>query len=350
MSMHVPARLPALGHLLAAALVAVALLATVVGPVRGAATDRLSGSGRFETAVAVSQHGYPGGADNVWIANGDAYADALAAGPAAGAWQGPVLLAGKDGLPSTTAAEIRRLAPDRIFVVGGKAVISNAVLAALDDLATLGAMRISGQDRFETSAAISDAVWISSPEVAIATGRGFADAVSASPAFSAASLPILLTEPGSLPSSVAEELARLDPDAVTIMGGEGAVSGAVIQQIRAAIPGPEDIVRFDGVGRYHTNASFIDAVWGGADTVYLATGEDFPDALTGGPVAGLGADPIALVGKHEVPDPVACQIARLDPSTVIALGGTAVVSNAVLQAASDPATVADGVDCSQYVG
>lgn len=87
---------------------------------------RVAGPTRVETAVAVSQRRFPGGADVVYLVNGDAPADALAVG----GWSadGPILFATRDTLPAATAAEIRRLAPQEIIAVGGTAVLSAPVL------------------------------------------------------------------------------------------------------------------------------------------------------------------------------------------------------------------------------
>ena len=62
---------------------------------------------------------------------------------------------------------------------------------------------------------------------------------------------------------------------------------------------------------------------------YVAIGENFPDALAGGPVAGLNQGPILLVTKHTIPGPTATELDRLNPKSIVILGGVGVVSSAV---------------------
>jgi putative cell wall-binding protein len=59
------------------------------------------------------------------------FPDALSASATAIANHAPVLLVTKGAVPSATAAELARLAPDRIVVLGGTNTVSDAVLGAL---------------------------------------------------------------------------------------------------------------------------------------------------------------------------------------------------------------------------
>ena len=89
--------------------------------------ERLWGADRFATAAAVSQAAYPGGATNVMVATGRNFPDALAGSAAAGNLAMPVLLVETDSIPASTLSEIDRLNPQKIFVLGGPAVVSDAV-------------------------------------------------------------------------------------------------------------------------------------------------------------------------------------------------------------------------------
>lgn len=71
----------------------------------------------------------------------------------------------------------------------------------------------------------------------------------------------------------------------------------------------------------------------GAEEVYLARADDFPDALAGGT---LTRGPILLVpGCGALPQVLAREIDRLDPARVLALGGPAAICDALLQQARD---------------
>lgn len=93
--------------------------------------ERWSGPDRFTTSTAITTHAYatPGG--TVFIASGRVYTDALSGAPVAGTLESPVLLVDTTALPDTVAAEIDRLKPSRIVILGGPNTISYGVQAAL---------------------------------------------------------------------------------------------------------------------------------------------------------------------------------------------------------------------------
>jgi hypothetical protein len=93
--------------------------------------SRLTGADRFAVAAAVSKSKYPTGAATVYIANGAAYSDIACAATAAAAAGAPLLLVDASDIPAATAAELTRLAPQSIVVVGGPASVSAAVYNAL---------------------------------------------------------------------------------------------------------------------------------------------------------------------------------------------------------------------------
>ena len=96
----------------------------------------------------------------VYIATGTNFPDALAAGPAAGLGLGPILLVQQDSIPAATLTELNRLQPERVIILGGTAAISAAVFNAIDALAfNPDVTRVSGNNRYETAAALSNAVF-----------------------------------------------------------------------------------------------------------------------------------------------------------------------------------------------
>ena len=90
----------------------------------------------------------------VYVATGENFPDGLASGPPAALAKGPILLVRQNSIPSATATELRRLAPDKIIIVGGPAVISQQVE---NDLAAFAATveRVAGSDRYATAALLS---------------------------------------------------------------------------------------------------------------------------------------------------------------------------------------------------
>ena len=101
-------------------------------PLTGSAT-RLAGADRFRTSVAISQSAYgSGGSDTVFVATGTNFPDGLAGGAVAALVPGPILLATSTQLPGSIAAELGRLNPDTVFVIGGIGAISDNVVIAMD--------------------------------------------------------------------------------------------------------------------------------------------------------------------------------------------------------------------------
>jgi putative cell wall-binding protein len=134
----------------------------------------------------------------------------------------------RDAVPPSTTAELDRLNPARIVVLGGTAAVSEAVRTALEGLTTPPVVRLAGADRYETSAAISAAVFpANTPTVWVATGEAFPDALSASAPAALTPAPVLLSRPVCLPPAIDAEIDRLNPATMILLGGPGALSDSV---------------------------------------------------------------------------------------------------------------------------
>lgn len=100
-----------------------------------AAVMRLSGPDRFQTAARVVAGAFDAGTHSVHLATGTRFADALAAGPAAAARGGPLLLVTRDALPPPSEAELERLGPRVVSAVGGSVVMSDRVIQSAGEAA-----------------------------------------------------------------------------------------------------------------------------------------------------------------------------------------------------------------------
>ncbi|MDQ4036519.1 MAG: cell wall-binding repeat-containing protein [Chloroflexota bacterium] len=211
--------------------------------------SRLAGADRFATAATISARHFAAGAPVAYVATGRSFPDALSAGAAAAAKGGPVLLVDTDAIPAAVRSELSRLRPARIVVVGGSAVVSDAVLVGLRAYTSGSVTRQSGADRFATAGAISAGAFSRASTVYLANGLGFADAVAGVPAAAMAGGPLLLATRTGLPSATFSELRRLDPPRVVLLGGDAALSGSLASAIRDATAltrvGPH-IFRADG--------------------------------------------------------------------------------------------------------
>ena len=314
-----------------------ALAATSVWlPLRSAeaapTVSRISGVDRYETAAEISEASFAPGVGAAYLATGDNFPDALAGGPAAAKAGGPVLLTSAGALPPSTATELDRLDPGKIVVLGGTSAVSDAVKNGLQQYTAGTVTRIEGANRFETAANLSAATFTAPVDTAyVATGLNFPDALSGGPAAANAlggGAPILLVEPNAIPAATATELQRLGAQRVVILGGTSAVSDAVGMQLEAYSVDP--VSRRFGADRYLTSVDISTFHFGSASKVYLATGANFPDALAGGPPAGIAKGPVLLTQQTCIPPEVNDEIDRLDPGQLIVLGGEAAVATTVL--------------------
>lgn len=188
--------------------------------------------------------------------------------------------------------------------------------------------RLAGQDRIATAVLVSrrayPTAFASGGSVYLARSDVFADAVAAGTLTDG---PILLVPScGSAPRSVVDEAARLKPARVVALGGTGAVCDAVLK----TVAGNRPRARLAGVDRYDTAIAIANerARQGAVTEVYVAAGDGGPDPVVGGQ---LTRGPILLhAGRKDITAKLKDAVDRLRPVRVVALGGTSVVSDSVL--------------------
>jgi putative cell wall-binding protein len=190
-------------------------------------------------------------------------------------------------------------------------------------------VRISGDDRYATAAALSRHTFHDrAPQVLVASGEQFADALAATPAASRLGAPLLLTRKASVPDATLTELRRLRPSVILLAGGEGVVAPAV----ERTLAGIARVQRIAGADRFDTAAQLSAIAFGtGVPVVFLAQGRAFPDALAAGAAAGRLDGPVLLVEKDRMPAVVAAELARLRPARIVVVGGKQAVSDAVVR-------------------
>ncbi|WP_440708137.1 cell wall-binding repeat-containing protein [Herbiconiux sp. YIM B11900] len=287
---------------------------------------RLSGADRFEVSAAVSYDGFNPGVPVAYIAAGGTFADALSGSAIAGAQRGPVLLVQKSTIPDAVAKELQRLKPRSIVVLGGIASIDATVESTLSAFSP-SVRRVAGADRYEVSAALSQGVAPRAPVVYVASGEVFPDALSASAADGSQNAPVLLVQRNAVPGAVATELARLKPGRIVLVGGPNTVSDDVARTLGGVAP----TTRIAGADRFSVSAQVSASAFAtGLDTVYVASGAVFPDALSGSPAAIVSGAPVLLVSAAGVPTDVANELDRLKPKRIVVLGGTTTIPDAVL--------------------
>jgi putative cell wall-binding protein len=215
----------------------------------------------------------------------------------------------------------------RIVVVGGPAAVGDAVVEALRAYADVS--RVAGDTRYATAAALSATTFAPGVPVAyLASGSTFPDALAGGAVAALTGGPVLLTERTALPAATADELDRLDPGAVVVLGGTAAVSDGVLGLAGGYC---DSVSRVAGPSRFATAAAL--SAWafpGGAAAVFVATGAGFADALAGVPAAAAAGAPLLLVERDHLPQPAADELARLRAGRLVVLGGPSAVSEAVV--------------------
>jgi putative cell wall-binding protein len=304
---------------------------TVTIRVGGDDVVRVGGADRFEVAAGVAQRMFPLGPVDVVVASGEGYADALSAAPAAVKSGAALLLATKASLPAATAGEISRLKPMKVTVVGGPVAISDGVVAEIKRLLPAGAQveRIGGADRFVVSRAIAKQFFGTSAHSFVTTGLNFPDALAAGAAAGSGGEPVLMVngQAETVDAETKAALSGLGASRLAVVGGPNAVSNG----IETTLKGLASVDRLMGADRYETSVAVSKAVFTTADTVYFATGLNFPDALVGSVAAGAGHSPIYTVPGNCVPQSVLDDMARLGAQHVVLLGGEKALSPEVAQ-------------------
>ena len=125
---------------------------------------------------------------------------------------------------------------------------------------------------------------------------------------------------GGIPTSTATELKRLVPAHIYVLGSDAAVSAAIQTALvqYTASRAVSSVTRLGGADRYATAVRIAQATYSPGDPIYVANGENFPDALAGAPLGG----PLLLVPDGDtVPQVVLDEVTMLAPPSMIVLGG-----------------------------
>jgi len=213
-----------------------------------------------------------------------------------------------------------------VYVLGGPGAVPSALDAALAEYASKGVVRLQGADRYATAVDTSAHLWPSgSRNVTIARGDEFPDALSAATILPAVPGPVLLSSPSGLDASTLEEIRRLKPANAFIIGGTGVVPDSVSTEFSAL---GVAVFRLAGPDRYATSLELARTTYPtAASTVFLATGEDFPDGLVVGPAAARASGPILLTPPTCMPIRTAVYLNKVKPQRIVLVGGASVLSD-----------------------
>ena len=209
-------------------------------------------------------------------------------------------------------------------------------------------VRLAGADRYATAVQVSKRFFSAGTPVAyVATGTNFPDALAAGPAAAKLGGPVLFVGRDTVPAVTRSELVRLNAGVIKVVGGPDVVS----ESVRASLAGLSagGATRLTGPDRYQTAVAVSkDAFPAGATVAYVATGADFPDALSGGAAAGVESAPMLLTGPTQLPPAVSTELRRLAPSRIMLLGDSGAVSDSVAAALGSIAPVERIAGATRY--
>lgn len=314
------------------------LTITVNGEVTGPDVRRLAGSTRYGTNLAVNE-AVPATGGSVFVVSGENFPDALSAAPAAAEVEGSLFLTPTARMPEATLTKIKALEPSRVYIIGGSGAVSTTVATQLRSATQVIPIRLGGANRYETNAKVLTMFFNHSgvESALVATGREFPDAISAAAAGGALSAPVVLVN-GSAATALLPEaqrvLERSGVETVLIAGGPGAVGTGLEANLTEKF---DSVERLSGANRYTTNLAINEYVAAQAgdvalDQVWVATGKNFPDALSAAVPAGHLSERLVLSNGQCIPKPVVSEWiegAESQVSQVSLVGGTGVLSSAV---------------------
>ena len=295
-------------------------------------SSRISGADRFETAMETAdQLKKELGVTEfsaIVVACSDDFADALSASAFAHENEAPVLIVNENNEERVKTYIEQNLTKDgTVYIMGGSAAVTGGFEDSLSDFDTV---RFAGDDRYETNLnTLKELDLTGKQDIIIASGMDFADALSAS----STGCPIMIVGERLTEPQIAFLKTLGGDDTYYIAGGTAAVSVEVEEQLRALNAG--SVKRLAGEDRYETGVLIAETFYGRTGSVYIASGEDFPDGLTGGVLAGLTGDgkgaPLILVNRNNT-ERAAEYIDDVNPRSVKAIGGKAAVPDDVLKA------------------
>lgn len=279
---------------------------------------RVSGPDRIGTAVASSFYA-AGDARAVVLARWDDYADALAGAPLAVAKGGPLLLTPPSGLDPRVAAEMRRCLPlgATVYLLGGVDALGTAVEDAVRSEG-YQTVRLGGSDRYATSLAVLEQGLGSVSTVLLATGRDFADALSAGAAAGSRGGAVLLTDGPSLTPAIAAYL------------GQNSVTTFAVGEPAATAYAPA--APLVGTDRYATAAAVAREFFPDPAVIGVASGENFPDALAGAAAMAEGHGPLVLTASGSLPEATRGYLVATGSATAFLFGGARAVGPGVADA------------------
>ena len=201
---------------------------------KGYKIDRINGVDRYETSKLIAERMKAAGAkgiNDVIIASGQVFPDALSISPLAVENEIPILLTSKDTLSEYTIKSLDNVKDGKIYITGGVNSVSNSVESKLKEYTKQKITRFAGADRYETSQIIAKSLRPNATTSVFASGELFSDALVAGELVSKDNAPLMLVKKNNLPSSISNYVKDSKITNNVIVGGVNTVSDSVVSKI-----------------------------------------------------------------------------------------------------------------------
>ena len=193
---------------------------------------RISGSDRFDTSDKLSQEvsRLSKKSSQAILVNGYKNIDALSVSSLATKEELPILLNGRNALNMSVKNRLKQMNVNKVYIIGGNNSISSDVEKELKKM-QISVVRLSGTDRYETSANIAKYAYKDFDEAIVASGENPVDALAASTLTGKKEAPILLTNKNKIPKSIKKIIEDMDIGKITIVGGENSITDNVMDDL-----------------------------------------------------------------------------------------------------------------------
>lgn len=278
---------------------------------------RISGNDRYDTAINLSKDTFKESKYAV-IATGEDFADALIGGTLTVQIEAPMLLVSKNSISDNVIKELERLKVEKVFLLGGTSSISSNIENRLKEL-KFNVERIAGKDRFDTAEKIRfkklelDNAIVPGDYYIGVDGYNFPDALAAAPLIGHNPGYHLIPFDGG---NINERSYRM------VFGGEKSVPKS-----------ESEVFRFAGDNRYSTAVEvakgFKTLLHKNIDTIVLASGEDYPDALASASTAYMNKGALLLTNPKKLSKETRDYIKEYNIENIIIIGGVNSVSKEI---------------------
>lgn len=268
----------------------------LTGALADAKVERVAGKDKYETAVEISKKNFDD-ADSVILASGENFADALSGGQLALGLDAPILLSQKGSLRDDVKAELKRLDPDKIYILGGQASLGKKIEEEFDK--DVKVIRLEGKDRYETSKAVMEetAKLGDYDKLVLVDGKDFPDALASANYLEKHDALLLLSKGDKVPETDLEIVAIGGENSLELKGFEGK--------------------RIAGKNRYETAMDVIKESYDDSDDAVLVSGETYADALAAVSFIGTKDMPLVLSAKSSLSPRAKAYLEKVDDLLIV---------------------------------